>query len=276
MTIRVMRPEDLRMVLGWAAEEGWNPGFDDAAAFHAADPDGFFLKEVNGAPVAAVSVVNHDADFAFLGLYLCKSEFRGQGHGLEVWRAGIAHAGRRCIGLDGVPDQQDNYARSGFSKVGSTVRFEGRVDARADPRLRKAKPSDLPWLINQDLNAAGIRRTRFATVWLSHSQDRQTVVLTDGDEIAGFATFRRCQLGTKVGPLHADSEADAQALLAANPFAVSGEPLFVDTQGHASPLARLLKAQGFGPVFETARMFTGAAPKTAPPLYYAIATMELG
>ena len=45
---RTMTPDDLRTVLDWAAAEGWNPGHDDATAFHAADPEGFFVAEEDG------------------------------------------------------------------------------------------------------------------------------------------------------------------------------------------------------------------------------------
>ena len=69
---RRMTLADLETVLEWAADEGWNPGVEDAEAFLAADPEGFFVTEDDGVPVAAISVVNHSPDFAFLGLYLCR------------------------------------------------------------------------------------------------------------------------------------------------------------------------------------------------------------
>ena len=276
MTIRVMTLDDLRMVLGWAANEGWNPGLDDAEAFHAADPQGFLIKVVDGAPVAAISVVNHDPGFAFLGLYICRPQFRGRGYGMEVWRAGIAHAGARSIGLDGVPEQQENYARSGFEMHSSTVRFEGQITAQADPRVRPALPADMPTLIARDARACGIDRTGFAATWFAGSAYRQSMVLMDGDDIAGFATFRRCGQGTKVGPLQAMSGADVEVLLASNPFGASAQPVIVDVQEHTSPLASLLRTRGFEPAFETARMFRGRPPAVAPAPFHAIATMELG
>ncbi len=276
MTIRTMSLEDLQMVLGWAAEEGWNPGLDDAAAFHAADPKGFLIKRVDERPVAAISVVNHDPDVAFLGLYLCKPEFRGQGHGIDIWRAGIAHAGTRSIGLDGVPDQQANYGRSGFKKYGSTIRYEGRGIVGADPSVRPANASDVPALSARDKSATGMDRVAFMAKWVVQTSTRQTMVLADGDLINGFATFRRCGTGVKIGPLHAESEDDARALLASCPFVAGAETSFVDVQDHSVALIALLTRQGFQPVFETARMFRGNPPETTPFAFEAIGTMELG
>lgn len=271
-----MTLDDLHKVLSWAADEGWNPGLDDAEAFHAADPTGFLIKEVDGAPVAAISVVNHDADFAFLGLYLCKPEFRGRGYGIEVWRAGIAHAGTRSIGLDGVPDQQANYARSGFVKYGKTVRYQGRIVAEPDPNVRRASLAEIEALIKHDTRSTGVQRVGFSRAWLSQSPTRRTMVMTDGSGIKAFATFRRCGVGTKIGPLQAASEADVQALLGANPFAGYDGTIFLDVQTEGSHFCRFLEKRDFEPIFETARMYKGFPPENDPARYQAIATMELG
>lgn len=274
--IRPMTLADLQLVLDWATDEGWNPGLDDAPAFYAADPTGFLIKEVDEQPVAAISVVNHDPDYAFLGLYICKPACRGQGHGIDVWHAGLAHAGGRCIGLDGVPDQQANYASAGFVIYGSSVRFEGQIAAAADDRLRLALPADIAQLAEQDRAACGIDRRAFADAWFSQTPRRQTIVIADGPEVTGFATHRRCQSGVKVGPLYARSQADAQALLAARPLGPSPGPTVVDTTGSDTALAQLLKDHNFTACFETARMFKEAAPVCKVTEFQAIATMELG
>ncbi|UWQ19079.1 GNAT family N-acetyltransferase [Jannaschia sp. M317] len=276
MTVRAMTLQDLEKVLDWAADEGWNPGLEDAPAFWASDPSGFFIKKLDGDPVAAISVVNHDSNFAFLGLYLCRPDYRGQGYGMEVWRAGIAHAGTRSIALDGVPDQQMNYARSGFVKCGSTIRFEGHVPARHQPRVRLATHAELPSLVERDMNASGMHRVAFATAWLDQMETRKTVVLVDGTTVTGFATFRHCRTGIKVGPFHATTDSDADALLASNPFEGRPAPYFIDVQEHGSPLAGMLTSRGFEATFETARMVRGKAPKAEAPAFHAIASMELG
>ncbi|NCO22298.1 MAG: GNAT family N-acetyltransferase [Rhodobacterales bacterium] len=268
MTVRRMQADDLARVLDWAAAEGWNPGHDDAAAFLAADPAGFFVNEVEGRPVAALSVVNHDDDFAFLGLYLCRAEYRGRGLGLEVWQAGVAHAGGRTIGLDGVPAQQANYAKSGFAAAGGTVRFCG-----APPRGGPAQAaSGLAPLMAADARATGMLRPRFATAWFTDTPARRTLMLSDG----GFATVRACGEGVKFGPFHATTPEAAWALLTSVPAEFGAGPVFIDVPDTASDLVALLRREGFVPVFETARMYAGPPPKGQPPAFYAVATLELG
>ena len=275
MTFRQMGVEDLQMVLGWAADEGWNPGLDDAAAFHAADPQGFFLLEVDGHPAAAISVVNHDAAHSFLGLYICRPMYRGQGLGLKLWTHALAHAGQRSVGLDGVPEQQANYARSGFTKAGRTVRYRGDLDPASTSEARVAGADRLPQLVAADRAAAGHDRTSFAEAWFRPGPTRKTLVLPSADGLA-FATVRRCREGAKVGPFHAVTRSQAEVLLAACAGEAGAGPLFIDVPDTAPDLAALVDARAFQPVFETARMYRGAPPVAAPPPFHGVATLELG
>ena len=102
LIVRKMAEADLALALEWAAAEGWNPGLYDAHCFYAADPQGFFVGERDGVPIGCVSAVRYGSGFGFLGLYIVKAEHRGQGFGLELWRAALDHLGDRVIGLDGV------------------------------------------------------------------------------------------------------------------------------------------------------------------------------
>ena len=202
-SMRTATANDMGLILDWAAAEGWNPGLDDAATFHAADPDGFFVAEDETGLVAAISVVNHSYSFAFLGLYLCRPDRRGRGIGLALWQHALAHAGDRIVGLDGVAAQQGNYARSGFALVGSTTRLVGPVAEPVGdaPRLRAATPADIAPLAALDADANGVDRPRFITAWLTQTGSRRTVVKDGPDGPVGFATARLCRTDCKVGPV---------------------------------------------------------------------------
>jgi len=274
--IRSMSAPELEMVLGWAAEEGWNPGLDDAAPFYAADPDGFLLKLVDGAPASAISVVNHSDEFAFLGLYICRPEFRGRGHGIDIWRAGLAHAGGRCVGLDGVQDQQGNYERSGFAHSGETVRFMGTVPKVADAEARPIERADLDVLRAVDRRTTGVSRAPFLDAWFAPTATRRTLILTGDRPRPAYGTIRRCGEGAKIGPLSANTREEAAALLSALVQALPADPAFVDIASDAAAFRELLEGWGFVPVFGTARMYLNGRPTTDEPAFWAGATLELG
>lgn len=270
--IEAMTLQELELVLDWAAAEGWNPGLGDAEVFHAADPEGFLIKKVQGQPVAAISVVNHSPDFAFLGLYIAAPDFRGQGHGWDVWQAGLAHAGNRTVGLDGVPAQQSNYARSGFTPAGRTIRFLGHLKSEATARVRESSENDLPALLRQDATTHGIARTNFIGPWLRGTASRRTAIVDEVDQLA-YATIRQCREELKIGPLAAETEEAARALIGE---LSNGADVLVDVPESSIDLIALLEREGFKPVFETARMHLGRPPVAAPPRHHAVATLELG
>ena len=273
--IRRASHADLDAVLGWAAAEGWNPGLDDAAAFHAADPEGFFLAEDEGRPVAAISVVNHSDRFAFLGLYLCLPEFRGRGMGFSLWQHALGHAGDRTVGLDGVAAQEANYARSGFLRTGATCRFEGPAPAPGPGGTRPATPADREALARLDRGASGIDRPQFLTAWTAPAPTRRSLVLEREGRIQGLATARLCREGCKVGPVIAPDPETARALIGAAAASLGAARVIVDLPDRQTALIAALRAAGFAPTFETARMYKGMPPATDGTLF-AIATMELG
>lgn len=274
--IRPATLSELEQVMDWTAEEGWNPGLDDAEVFLGADPAGFLVKEVDGALIAAISVVNHSPEFAFLGLYLCRPEFRGQGHGMDIWTAGLAHAGTRTIGMDGVPAQQANYAKSGFALVGRTIRFGGPVTG-GEPRIGRAfRPDDLPSILVSDASSTGIARPAYIGPWVAGSPTRTTRVVDLPDGARAFSTSRRCRVGVKIGPLHASDRATALGLIqAAIPPGETME-IAIDIPEDCTDLIAIAEDLGLRPVFETARMYLGPSPKADPPAFYSVATPELG
>lgn len=271
-TIRCAGPADLDRILGWAAEEGWNPGLGDARAFHAADPQGYFLAEVGGEPVGAISVVNHSEAFAFLGIYLCRPAWRGQGIGMALWRNGLAYAGPRTVGLDGVAAQEANYARSGFVRTGATIRFESSRQTGPDPKFRAMRPEDMPVLLDLDKKATGIGRARFLATWLGMTPDRRTPVFEQGGRIRAFATARLCRQGCKVGPIVAPDARMGQALADSARWAGTR---IIDVPEANSELISALVARGYRETFRTARMYRGPVPQ-GDGSEQAVATMELG
>jgi len=271
---RTATAAEIERMLEWATEEGWNPGLEDAAAFRAADPAGFFVAEANGAPVAAISVVNHAEAFAFLGLYLCRPEYRGRGVGFALWQHALGHADGRVVGLDGVPAQETNYARSGFVLAGRTRRLGGRLPV-ATPDLPVAGPGDLDELLALDSRANGMRRPAFLREWTRDLSTRKTVLLRDGTDAVGFATARVCRTGGKIGPVVAPDSGTALHLARQAAAALDLREVTIDVPDSAAAFGLRLREAGFTEGFATARMYRGTAPQSGDTLH-AVATLELG
>lgn len=265
----------VQTMLDWAAAEDWNPGLDDATSFLAGDQGGFLLGSLDGEPVAAISIVQYDDRFAFLGLYIVRPEWRGRGHGMAMWRAAMARAGSRTIGLDGVIDQQANYARSGFRLVRRNVRYSGQGGgAPADGLVPIADvPFDL--VARYDASIFPADRSPFLATWLQIPGAAGLAAIHDGT-LSGYGVARPCRLGYKVGPLFADDESTAERLLTGLAATVRDEPFFLDVPEPNDAAGRLVERFGMSPVFETARMYTGDPPSEPVNRIFGVTTFELG
>ncbi|MFF9909661.1 GNAT family N-acetyltransferase [Streptomyces sp. NPDC013457] len=272
--------EDWALVRDWAAAEGWNPGLSDAPAFFAQDPEGFFLGRVDGEPVSAVSVVNYSDRYAFLGFYLVRPDLRGRGHGLATWRAGLAHAGGRTVGLDGVPDQQENYRRSGFALAYRSARYVGEVGASGSPApdVVPAARVDPAALSAYDSTCHHADRPRFLASWLTTPGHRALARVVDG-RLTGYGVVRPAEGEARIGPLFADTPADAAVLLdalAAEARAFGSPRIAVDMPEANPSAAALALERGLEPTFETARMYTGEVRPVAREKVFGVTTLELG
>ena len=276
-----MTAREIGTAIELATAEGWNPGIDDAACFHAADPTGFLAGFIDGELVATISVVKYGDAFGFLGLYIVKPAYRGRGYGFELWNAGIAALGRRTIGLDGVVAQQENYRRSGFVLAYRNVRYEGVAPAHEEPvdgvTIVDAPAVPFDSLLDYDTRMFACERAAFLRAWLSQpKKDARALVALDGDAICGLAVIRRCGAGHKIGPLFADDLTTARALYRALVSALPGETVFLDVPESNPAAVALAVEHDMKSVFETARMYTRAAPSVPLANVFGVTTFELG
>lgn len=282
LSIRPLRLEEMNLPVDWAAAEGWNPGLHDGAAFHAADPDGFLVAELEGRPVGVISAVRTGTSFGFLGFYIVAPEHRGKGHGMALWRAAMARMDGRTAGLDGVLAQQANYAKSGFVLAQRNVRHGGLApgpgEAAAADRAPGVRPADavsFAELAAYDAVHFGYARTVFLRAWLALPESRARV-FRRGGAVAGFGMARRCREGVKIGPLFADDEEAAEALFLSLAGLAPGERVFLDVPEPNAEAMALARRHGLEAVFETARMYRGPAPVLPLGRIYGITSFELG
>ncbi len=276
--IRAMTPREIGIAIDWAAAEGWNPGVNDAACFHAADPDGFLAGLLDDELVATISVVKYGASFGFLGLYIVKPAHRGCGYGLSLWNAGLAHLGQRTIGLDGVVAQQDNYRRSGFDLAYRNVRYQGTKVAQLPEDRRIVPLSSIRFdeLDDYDRSVFLADRPAFLKAWITQPQGRGIGILRDG-RLAGYGVIRPARAGFKIGPLFADDPALAEALFNGLVARIpSGSTFYLDVPEANPGAVTLAENHAMSVVFETARMYSGPAPEVPVHRLFGVTTFELG
>ena len=276
--IRPMAREEIALAIEWAANEGWNPGLHDAPCFHAADPQGFLVGLLDGEPVACISVVKYGTGFGFLGFYIVKPAFRGRGLGLGVWNAGMARLAGRNVGLDGVVAQQANYGKSGFSLAWRNVRHEGIASGTPDATSCIVPVTQLPFATIRDYDAAFFPadRSAFLRCWISQPGNIALAWVQEG-HLRGYGMLRPCRTGFKIGPLFADDAAIADHLFdALAAHAAPGDKIYLDTPENNPHALALARRHGMRPVFETARMYTQAAPALPMDRFYGVTSFELG
>jgi GNAT superfamily N-acetyltransferase len=278
LNIRPMRPDEIPLAVNWAAAEGWNPGAADAACFATVDPHGFFVGDLDGVPAATISCVNYSDSFAFLGFYIVRQDLRGRGHGLCIWNAAIAHAASRVIGLDGVVAQQQNYRKSGFALAYANIRYGGIVAAApAAARAGIVALGDVPFAMvtASDATVFPAPRPAFLRAWISAPGHVGCALMRDG-ALAGWGVIRPCRQGRKIGPLVADDRSAAEAVLSALLARAGGSEIFLDVPAVNRNAVALAESLGLKPVFETARMYTGAIPPLQLQRVFGVTTFELG
>lgn len=262
----------------WAAAEGWNPGLHEAACFHGVDPEGFLVGLLDGEPIATIAAAAYDDAFGFIGFYIVRSDRRGQGHGLRIWRAAMARLGERNIGLDGVVEQQDNYRKSGFALAYGNIRYEAeaRPAPPAGPGIVAFGQAPFDDIARYDAALFPAPRAGFLRCWAAQPQSLALAAVADG-RVAGYGVIRQCRVGHKIGPLFADTPELAERLyLALQNHARPGDKVYLDVPEVNAAAMALAQAHGMAKVFGTARMYTQAQPDIDLNRIYGVTSFELG
>lgn len=277
--IRVMTKAELELAVSWAALEGWNPGLFDAESFYQTDPTGFLMGFLNDQPIACISVVKYPEQFAFLGFYIVKPDYRGQGYGYQLWQAGMASLRGYNVGLDGVVAQQDNYRQSGFQLAYRNIRFQGIVTDDLPHQSSALVPltdTHLPEFRRYDRDCFAVPREAFLAAWLSQPQSWALGHYEQG-QLLGYGVVRPCQHGYKIGPLFANNAEIAQTLLLGLlQHLPTASEFFLDTPEINTEAVALAQRFGMQSVFETARMYTDKAPEVAIGRVFGVTSFELG
>ncbi len=281
LLIRSMRREELDVLVDWAAAEGWNPGLHDADIFWATDPDGFIAAELEGTLVGGGSIVSYAGNYGFMGFFIIHPHYRGHGFGNHLWHERLRLLIARLhepavIGMDGVFDMQNYYAKGGFGFAGRDLRFEGVADSAVLPE-NIVPLTEIPFetVIKYDRAHFPAHRSAFLKRWIKPRGGFSRAAVKSC-QLAGFAVIRPCRVGYKIGPLFADDATLASDLFTALCSEVPGEPVFLDVPENNPDALSLARERGMAEVFGCAKMYYGPAPVLPEREIFGLTTFELG
>ena len=272
---------EFQTLVQWAAQEGWNPGLQDAEIFWATDPQGFYGYFEGDTLIGGGSIVSYDGLFGFMGFFIVHPDYRAKGIGRTLWEQRRDTLLSRlqpnaAIGMDGVVAMQPFYQKGGFEIAYRDERYEKTgCSYPTNPLVQPVSEKDWEAISALDLECFGVARPRFLKLWLEAS-NAKAFQYTDHDTLLGFAVIRQCQTGYKIGPLFAENEVVAAALYERCLSEAIGEHVYLDLPVCNEAAVNLIQQYKATYIFECARMYYGTPPKTATEKVFGITSFELG
>jgi len=275
-----MRPGEEAALDAWAAAEGWNPGDGDIAVAHGFDPDAFIALRRGDELIGGGTILSYGGRYGFMGLFIVRPEFRGEGLGTVLWHHRLRLLRARLdpgmpIGMDGVFDMVPFYERGGFRLAYRDLRFGGVASGEIDPAVVPLDAIGFDAFDAFDRLHVPAPRTAFLRAWLDRPGVRAAALVEHG-RLVGCAALRRCLDGHRFGPVLAERPDVAERLVATLAAGVAGQRVQLDVP-EANPAALALAAR-FGLVeeFGCARLYHGPAPQVPVERIFGVTSFEFG
>jgi len=286
LVIRNMTRSELDQLVGWAKREGWNPGLHDAELFWATDPEAFIAADLDGELIGGGAITSYNGEFGFMGFFIVRPEYRGQGLGNTLWHARRERLLARLrpgasIGMDGVFAMQDYYAKGGFAFSHRNMRFRAEILERPATSLDDGEDIvplatfAFDQILDYDRTCFPASRPTFLRGWIAQP-DALALGCRRQGRLSGFGVVRRCREGCKIGPLFSDDALAANALYSHLASFAAGGPLFLDAPENNRAAMALVYQHGMNEVFGCARMYLGPPPALAHERVFGVTTFELG
>ncbi|KRP99883.1 GCN5 family acetyltransferase [Bradyrhizobium yuanmingense] len=237
---------------------------------------GFVLQRA-GAVIGTAAWWPYGDTHASAGMIIVAKAVQGRGYGARLMDALLTSARPRTVALNSTAEGIALYRRRGFVPIGVIHQHQGiPSEAGEAPRSGLVRPmaaSDFDAIVRLDREATGWGRQRMLDR-LVHNADGY-VLHRDG--IArGYAISRLFGRGHVIGPVAAESPADARALIGAALARLGRRFVRIDTSA-ASQLGPWLESIGLQQVSDATTMTLGTpARSTGPARSFAIANQSFG
>lgn len=276
--IRRLTEADIPAALALSGEAHWNQVADDWRLFlELGQP--VALETAEGRLVATAASLPHGPRLAWISMVLVTADWRRRGLATRLMMHAIetVEGGGRVPGLDATPAGREVYRPLGFEELFALTRWRGTVagvDAPVRAAVRPLADTDMALAADLDRRALGGERP----VLLARLRARRpdlALWADDGAGNRGFCLARPGRTATQIGPVVAQSETVALALVGRALALLAGETVLVDLADHQVAVGGLLKAAGMTAERPFYRMTRGEPPAFQRDLFVAAAGPEL-
>jgi GNAT superfamily N-acetyltransferase len=280
--IDTLRPADLEDAGALVREAGWNQTAADWRMFMELGTT-YAVRDA-GRVIATAATLPYGS-FAWVSMVLVAGEHRRHGLGTRLLSRAIddlTAAGVVPV-LDATPAGRALYLTLGFEDAWSLHRLTcarwqrtgGTAPAPAGTVIHPISDAVLPKLCAYDAAAFGADRSGVLARLRGRLPVAELVAQRDG-RVTGFALGRDGRTHVEVGPLVAEDDATACALLARALDALDG-PIYIDLADAKTEIRGWLEAHGFAPQRPYTRMLLGRSERFDDAMRtYALAGPELG
>ena len=264
-------------------EAGWNQNLADWR-FMLGAGHGFGCTGRDGQWQASALVLPLGQRLAWISMVLVARERRRGGLGTGLLRRCIdeVRSAGAVAGLDATEQGRPIYLPLGFHDLYQISRWhfdrvlDTAIPAPAGVKLRLVGPADLPRLALYDRPLTGMERPAILAHLALRQPGRAWIAEDAAGRILGFVLGREGRMATSLGPVVADSEAIALALIARAAASAPG-PFIIDVPQAHRAVRAWLEAQGATTPRGYMRMTLGEAKGLDDPTHlFALAGPELG
>jgi GNAT superfamily N-acetyltransferase len=245
LCIRRMTALDVSLGMRLKSQAGWNQTEADWQRFLDLEPEGCFVAELDGVPMAT-TVVCTFGPVAWVAMVLVDAAVRGRGIGTELMRHALAYLdgrGVRSVRLDATPLGRPLYEKLGFVAQFELARHEGVLPpAPQATGVEPARPEDFEELLAQDRAVTATDRRLLLLRFFAEQPNAVRIVRRAGRCLA-FLTARPGTRALQIGPCIAAP--DVGPLLFADAWhRYAGEYVFIDIPMGNTRAVDLVAAHG--------------------------------
>jgi GNAT superfamily N-acetyltransferase len=252
--LRAMTIDDVWLGMRLKEQAGWNQIEADWYRFLALEPEGCFVAELDGRPVATTTTCVFDS-VAWIAMVLVDEPARHQGIATRLVDHAVQYLENRdvrTVRLDATPLGRPVYERLGFVAEYELVRLQGTASASLSGQSTLPEvPDNFRAAAELDRQITGTGRHRLLEAMYRERPDAARVVL-DGPRTIGYAMLRAGARATQIGPAVALTPEAGFALLDWGFRQCDKQSVFVDIPRDNHQAIDWAKGKGL----ETQRPFT--------------------